>query len=1282
MVAPIKFLSGRQQQQKIGLEGSTEEKKVLEVIGRAGIGTTAFEPSTELDVRGNISVSNDIIVGNNFDVIGGSSVTGDLDVDGRTELDTVNISETLNVTGISTFSSIDTESLNVNGVSTFTSDVSIGNSIQIEASSGIITANQFIIGTDGIKITTNEISGPEEITIDPRPAGVGVTSGIVRIKGDLYVDGTNFVIDSETITLADFVVGIASTVPNVSDLDGAGIGIGSDGFGINLKYEHNGGTNPSLKSSQNLNVASGKSYQINQEERLSATDLSLGTGTKVSAIDTNTLTLDTNSNERIRITSDGKIGIGETQPQAVLDVNGNVELDNVNVSGTVDFSTDQKFVGQYFADLDLGTHVAIAVTVSNNKFYLDGDKTPYLNLIPGKTYRFDQSDSTNTNEELRFYLEESATTIYSDGVTTNNQGGEDDAYTQIVVTDTTPAVLYYQSTGTSGLGNAVRIISSSVHMKNFGVGTKTPSFILDVGGQARNSDLTVTNKLGVGTALPVSDIQVGSISTFGYSTDGKVVSINADGQIGIGTTTPSSSLDVVGHTELDTLNVSAASTFHNDITVKLPTNGNGIGIGTTSFNILSDHLVDVRGNVNIDGRLKVSGSDITDLVTSLSGNFESLSVGSGNTGVFANNSGDLLVTGFATFSNQPLDIRAGFAATGGDVSIGTNIFYVDDSEQRVGIGSAIPTSTLDVNGDLTVTGYTTTQYLTIGPTGDKYTFPNNKGSINSFLRSDGNGNLDWYVNEQLRNSTEFTATASQTNFNLNYAPGLIDVFVNGVKLSTGDYVGTSGTDIILNVAASSGDNIEVVGFSTQSFSSRSILNFWKYRDDGVLYNDTSRIGIGASTWTEPAGVDFNLYVQGNTKINGSIYDSSNSRGDLQEVPVADGNGGWVWSSVPATGVSTAGGSIGNIQFHNAVGVIGGSNELHYDFANQKVGIGTTTPEKKLDVIGDVYIQGSIGIGTFTPSDSVSATNTTILAAGTVKANNLQGNGSGITSISADNISSGTIDSSLLSGSYDISVTGGVSGGNVTVTNLLTVGSGNTSVIATSDGDLSVSGIATLGKLYIGNTVGITSILDEDNMVSNSASALATQQSIKSYVDNEVSTLNTTIGDIDLDLDVSGTPLSIDLDSESLGIYGTTDQVSVTGSGSSATFALPESVTIPGTLTANSGIANTMTVSNTITGIGNTTDIITLYDNIDKSVYRSVEYSIQATQGSQYHYTKLLVIHNGTDTFLTEYGTVYTSSPIASYTSDIGGNFIRLRATAGAGSTAHYVVNFTTNKIFE
>ena len=41
-------------------------------------------------------------------------------------------------------------------------------------------------------------------------------------------------------------------------------------------YEHNGGTNPSLKSSENLNVAAGKGYQVNQVDVLNATTLGSG----------------------------------------------------------------------------------------------------------------------------------------------------------------------------------------------------------------------------------------------------------------------------------------------------------------------------------------------------------------------------------------------------------------------------------------------------------------------------------------------------------------------------------------------------------------------------------------------------------------------------------------------------------------------------------------------------------------------------------------------------------------------------------------------------------------------------------------------------------------------------------------------------------------------------------------------------------------------------------------------------------------------------------------------
>ena len=107
----------------------------------------------------------------------------------------------------------------------------------------------------------------------------------------------------------------------------------------------------------------------------------------------------------------------------------------------------------------------------------------------------------------------------------------------------------------------------------------------------------------------------------------------------------------------------------------------------------------------------------------------------------------------------------------------------------------------------------------------------------------------------------------------------------------------------------------------------------------------------------------------------------------------------------------------------------------------------------------------------------------------------------------------------------------------------------------------------------------------------------------------------------------------------------------------------------------------MSLSNTITGIGETTDAVTLYSDLDVADYRSVEYSVQATQGSNFHFTKLLAIHDGSNPYLTEYGTVYNNSPVASFNVDVSGGFIRLRATAGSATTTNYVVNFTANKVF-
>ena len=137
---------------------------------------------------------------------------------------------------------------------------------------GVITATAFHTGAEGsaIRVTSDTISGPSEIVLDP--AGVGDDTGAVRVKGDLFVDGTQFIVNSTAIELADFNVGIATTVGSAETLDGAGIGIGSANIRKTFVYDF---SSDSLKSSENLDLASGKVYKINETEVLSSRQLSI-----------------------------------------------------------------------------------------------------------------------------------------------------------------------------------------------------------------------------------------------------------------------------------------------------------------------------------------------------------------------------------------------------------------------------------------------------------------------------------------------------------------------------------------------------------------------------------------------------------------------------------------------------------------------------------------------------------------------------------------------------------------------------------------------------------------------------------------------------------------------------------------------------------------------------------------------------------------------------------------------------------------------------------------------
>ena len=141
-------------------------------------------------------------------------------------------------------------------------------------------------------------------------------------------------------------------------------------------------------------------------------------------------------------------------------------------------------------------------------------------------------------------------------------------------------------------------------------------------------------------------------------------------------------------------------------------------------------------------------------------------------------------------------------------------------------------------------------------------------------------------------------------------------------------------------------------------------------------------------------------------------------------------------------------------------------------------------------------------------------------------------------------------------------------------------------------DLYIDGVAYLDSIAMPTTT-VTDILDEDTMSSDSATALATQQSIKAYVDSQV-----TAQDLDFQADTGGV-LSIDLDSETFTLTGGTG-IDTSGSGNAVTFAIDSTVA---TLTGTQTLTNKTLTTPVISSISNT-GTLTLPTSTDTLVGRA------------------------------------------------------------------------------
>ena len=91
----------------------------------------------------------------------------------------------------------------------------------------------------------------------------------------------------------------------------------------------------------------------------------------------------------------------------------------------------------------------------------------------------------------------------------------------------------------------------------------------------------------------------------------------------------------------------------------------------------------------------------------------------------------------------------------------------------------------------------------------------------------------------------------------------------------------------------------------------------------------------------------------------------------------------------------------------------------------------------------------------------------------------------------------------------------------------------------------------------------------------------------------------------------------------------------------------------------------------------TTTTETAVATLSSTTYRSAKFMIQVTEGSEYQVTEALMIHDGTDAFVTVYGTMFTgSAALATFDADISSGSMKLLATSATTASTVYKISLT------
>ena len=494
-------------------------------------------------------------------------------------------------------------------------------------------------------------------------------------------------------------------------------------------------------------------------------------------------------------------------------------------------------------------------------YHIDGIESPHLMLVPGNTYRFDQSDSSNSGHPLRFYYEADKTTAYTTGVTTNGTPGSSGAYTQIIPTGDTPMCLYYQCSAHGYMGNKASFMT-------------------------RNLTGFDTADLSEGTNLYYTDARVNArLEATDHTIDGNGstggVTIS-DGNVQIKTGTGSvASVDFyceVNNAHRVRLKAPAHANFSGNPDIVLPNSS-----GTLA--LMSDLSVSSSGS----GSLAYNNSTGVFTYTGPT-NSQVQSAFSAGTGVTISSGTIAIGQAVGTSDNVTFGNIAGTLTTASQ----TNITAVGTLGSLAVTNNATIGGNLTLTGNLTVNGTTTTLNTATLDVEDK-NITLNFGSGDTSSTADGAGIT---IQDAVNSSTDATILWNATSDEFDFSHGIALPDNQKITLGTGGDIEIfhDGSNSIIK---DTGDGHVQVLSGTFTIGNAALSKTSAVFNSGgsqdLYHNNTKKLETTANGITVSGGVT----ATGTNVLSGLTYPTSD--GSSGQALVTDGSGNLSFSSISAGG---------------------------------------------------------------------------------------------------------------------------------------------------------------------------------------------------------------------------------------------------------------------------------------------------------------------------------------------------------------------------------------------